>query len=45
MAKRIVNLHKTRKQIEEGFRGTKNSRIGFNLRESLARDRKCGLVV
>ncbi|MEX2367317.1 MAG: IS4 family transposase [Pseudohongiellaceae bacterium] len=36
MTKRIMNLYKTRMQIEEGFRDFKNSRWGFSLDEARA---------
>jgi len=34
ITKRIINLYKTRMQIEEGFRDIKNSRWGFSLDEA-----------
>lgn len=34
MTKRVMNLYKTRMQIEEGFRDFKNSRWGFSLDEA-----------
>jgi hypothetical protein len=36
MTKRVMNLYKTRMQIEEGFRDFKNSRWGFSLDEARA---------
>jgi transposase len=39
-AKQIVNLYKTRMQIEEAFRDTKSHRIGFSLSESMTRNRQ-----
>jgi hypothetical protein len=38
LAKRVVNLYRTRMQIEEGFRDTKSYRLGFSLSESLTRN-------
>jgi hypothetical protein len=37
-AQRIIKLYKTRMQIEEAFRDTKSTRIGFSLSESLTRN-------
>ena len=37
-ANRIIKLYKTRMQIEEGFRDTKSTRVGFSLRETLTRN-------
>lgn len=34
ITKRVINLYKTRMQIEEGFRDIKNSRWGFSLDEA-----------
>jgi len=34
ITKRVINLYKTRMQIEEGFRDFKNSRWGFSLDEA-----------
>ncbi len=34
ITKRVINLYKTRMQIEEGFRDVKNSRWGFSLDEA-----------
>ena len=34
ITKRVINLYKTRMQIEEGFRDIKNSRFGFSLDEA-----------
>lgn len=34
ITKRVMNLYKTRMQIEEGFRDIKNSRWGFSLDEA-----------
>lgn len=39
-AQRIIKLYKTRMQIEEAFRDTKNARIGFSLSESLTRNQQ-----
>jgi len=34
ITKRVINIYKTRMQIEEGFRDMKNSRWGFSLNEA-----------
>ena len=39
-AQHIVKLYKTRMQIEEAFRDTKNTRVGFSISESLTRNQE-----
>jgi hypothetical protein len=39
-AQRIIQLYKTRMQIEEAFRDTKSHRIGFSISESLTRQKQ-----
>jgi len=39
-AKKVVNLYKTRMQIEEAFCDTKSHRVGFSLSESLIRNQQ-----
>lgn len=39
LAQSIISVYKTRMQIEEGFRDLKSSRFGFNIKESLTRNK------